>query len=76
MTVVFCPPGANPCNAEDHGHRCGLRPEHEQTFHVCPCYWRWPAPRTPRALRATLVVLAVVLVAVLIWAGIMLGGAR
>lgn len=79
--IEFCPPGENCCNAEDHGHRCGLRPGHAETFHVCPCYWRWPVAGqhpTPaeRGQRAAVVVLALILVALVVWAGIVLGGAR
>lgn len=41
--LVYClrTPGA--CPSTDTGHHCGLKPGHLETFHICPCYWRWPA---------------------------------
>lgn len=41
--VQFCLDNRFACNEKsDNGHHCNLPKDHPETFHVCPCYWRWP----------------------------------
>lgn len=64
-SITFCIDWQDTCRATDQNHTCWLPEGHQQDYHACGCYWRWPAAPgalTPadRGARAAVVVLALI----------------